>query len=135
MKNRTIILLISGKRWIFSRANVILIGRALGCILYEVYHGKPPFFTNNVFHLIKMIGKGMFPLFDRSPFISMDLESVKWPKTISPDMRSFLEGLLTKDSTQRLTWPELLQHPFVRTGVKGDLFHFLPIPMTCLLIE
>jgi fused-like protein len=46
-------------------------------------------------------------------------ESVKWPKPISPDMRSFLEGLLTKDSTQRLTWPDLLQHPFVRTGVKG----------------
>ncbi|CAF0994658.1 unnamed protein product [Rotaria sordida] len=75
---------------------------ALGCILYEVYHGKPPFFTNNVFHLIKMIGK----------------ESVKWPKPISPDMRNFLEGLLTKDSTQRLTWPDLLHHPFVRTGVK-----------------
>ncbi|CAF0996024.1 unnamed protein product [Adineta steineri] len=78
---------------------------ALGCILYEVYHGKPPFFTNNVFHLIKMIGK----------------ESVKWPKVISPDMRSFLEGLLTKDSTHRLTWPDLLQHPFVRTGVKVPL--------------
>ena len=35
-------------------------------------------------------------------------------------MRSFLEGLLMKDSTQRLTWPDLLQHPFVRTGVKGE---------------
>lgn len=67
-----------------------------------------------------MIGKGMFFLFDSSLIRSMDLESVKWPKTITPDMRSFLEGLLTKDSTQRLTWPELLQHPFVRTGVKGD---------------
>ncbi|CAF4406008.1 unnamed protein product, partial [Rotaria sp. Silwood2] len=78
---------------------------ALGCILYEVYHGKPPFFTNNVFHLIKMIGK----------------ESVKWPKPISPDMRNFLEGLLTKDSTQRLTWPDLLHHSFVRTGVKVPL--------------
>jgi hypothetical protein len=37
-------------------------------------------------------------------------------------MRSFLEGLLTKDSTQRLTWPDLLQHPFVRTGVKGKIY-------------
>jgi hypothetical protein len=37
----------------------MFICRALGCILYEVYHGKPPFFTNNVFHLIKMIGKGI----------------------------------------------------------------------------
>ena len=55
----------------------------------------------------------------RSLFIH--LESVKWPKAISPDMRSFLEGLLTKDSTQRLTWPDLLHHPFVRTGVKGKM--------------
>ncbi|CAF0968765.1 unnamed protein product, partial [Didymodactylos carnosus] len=75
---------------------------ALGCILYEVYHGKPPFFTNNVFHLIKLIGN----------------EPVKWPKTISPDMKSFLEGLLTKDTTHRLTWPDLLNHPFVQAGVK-----------------
>ncbi|CAF4433539.1 unnamed protein product [Rotaria socialis] len=42
----------------------------LCCILYELYHGKPPFFTKNVFHLIKIIGK----------------ESVKWPKPISSDM-------------------------------------------------
>jgi hypothetical protein len=40
-------------------------------------------------------------------------------------MRSFLEGLLTKDSTQRLTWPDLLQHPFVRTGVKGKRINLL----------
>lgn len=52
-------------------------------------------------------------------------ESVKWPKPISPDMRNFLEGLLTKDSTQRLTWPDLLHHPFVRTGVKGKIVNFL----------
>ncbi|CAF1190432.1 unnamed protein product, partial [Didymodactylos carnosus] len=75
---------------------------ALGCILYEVYHGKPPFFTNNVFHLIKMIGS----------------ESVKWPKPISPNMKSFLEGLLTKDTAHRLTWPDLLNHSFVQAGVK-----------------
>ncbi|CAF4131767.1 unnamed protein product, partial [Adineta steineri] len=75
---------------------------ALGCILYEVYHGQPPFFTNSILHLVKMIAE----------------EPVQWPKVMSPDMRSFLEGLLTKDSTHRLTWPDLLQHPFVRTGVK-----------------
>lgn len=56
---------------------------------------------------------------------SFVLESVKWPKTISSDMRSFLEGLLTKDSSQRLTWPDLLQHPFVRTGVKGNSNKYL----------
>jgi hypothetical protein len=46
----------------------------LGCILYEVYHGKPPFFTNNVFHLIKMIGKGII-LFN--PFLFKTIESFR----------------------------------------------------------
>jgi hypothetical protein len=40
-------------------------------------------------------------------------------------MRNFLEGLLTKDSTQRLTWPDLSKHPFVRAGVKGSIFNLL----------
>jgi fused-like protein len=107
-----------------SSADVISISRALGCILYEVYHGKPPFFTNNVFHLIKMIGKGMI-ISRIFVYLFINLESVKWPKAITTDMRSFLEGLLTKDSTQRLTWPDLLHHPFVRTGVKGKMFDLL----------
>lgn len=94
--------------------------RALGCILYEVYHGKPPFFTNNVFHLIKMIGKGSISFhFSSCLELFVRLESVKWPKPISPDMRNFLEGLLTKEVSKRLTWPDLLHHPFVRVGVKG----------------
>ena len=98
----------------------LFIGRALGCILYEVYYGKPPFYTNNVFHLIKMIGKGD-TFFSNASICSNKsiLESVKWPQPISPDLRNFLEGLLTKDSSLRLTWPELAQHPFVRAGIRG----------------
>lgn len=70
---------------------------ALGVILYELYTGKPPFYTNNIYALVSMI-------------VTAD---VSWPPTISADFRSFLGGLLQKDARQRLGWPQLLHHPFL----------------------
>ena len=32
---------------------------------------------------------------------------------MSPDFKSFLMGLLNKNPKERLTWPELLHHPFI----------------------
>lgn len=74
---------------------------SLGCILYELFVGKPPFYTNSIFQLVSLIIK----------------DEIKWPKTMSEDFRSFLRGLLTKDPHKRLTWPYLLKHPFVRDKV------------------
>ncbi|KAG2391763.1 hypothetical protein C9374_013248 [Naegleria lovaniensis] len=71
---------------------------SLGVILYELVVGKPPFFTNNFFSLIQFIVK----------------DPVKYPPYISPPMKSFLRGLLNKAPKQRLDWPKLLDHPFVR---------------------
>ena len=70
---------------------------ALGVILYELYTGKPPFYTNNIYSLVSMIVTA----------------EVAWPKAISADFRSFLGGLLQKDARRRLGWPQLLQHPFI----------------------
>lgn len=78
---------------------------ALGCILYEINTGNPPFHTNNLYQLIDMIVNGQ----------------VKWPKTMSPVFKNFLQGLLVKDANKRLTWPELAQHEFVKNGVKSKL--------------
>ena len=33
---------------------------------------------------------------------------------MSPEFKSFLQGLLNKAPNERLTWPELLQHPFLQ---------------------
>ena len=33
---------------------------------------------------------------------------------MTPEFKSFLQGLLNKTPSERLSWPELLQHPFVR---------------------
>lgn len=39
--------------------------------------------------------------------------------------QNFLEGLLEKDNTKRLSWPDLLYHPFVIEGISGALLFFL----------
>ncbi|XP_060769118.1 serine/threonine-protein kinase 36 isoform X1 [Neoarius graeffei] len=74
---------------------------ALGCILYELHTGAPPFYTNSIFHLVQLIVR----------------EPVKWPKNMSHSCMSFLKGLLNKDPQKRLSWPDLLHHPYVADGV------------------
>ncbi|NXQ83397.1 STK36 kinase, partial [Nyctibius grandis] len=70
---------------------------SVGCILYELFVGTPPFYTSSIFQLVSLIVK----------------DPVKWPTAISPVFKSFLQGLLMKDPRQRLSWPELLSHPFI----------------------
>ncbi|XP_069717409.1 serine/threonine-protein kinase 36 isoform X3 [Phaenicophaeus curvirostris] len=70
---------------------------SVGCILYELFVGTPPFYTSSIFQLVSFIVKN----------------PVKWPVAISPVFKSFLQGLLMKDPRQRLSWPELLSHPFI----------------------
>nr|KAF6337554.1 serine/threonine kinase 36 [Myotis myotis] len=70
---------------------------SVGCILYELAVGTPPFYTTSIFQLVNLILK----------------DPVRWPPTISPCFKNFLQGLLTKDPRQRLSWPDLLHHPFI----------------------
>ena len=70
---------------------------SLGIILYELATGQPPFYTNSIYTLINHIVK----------------DPVKYPSSMSPPFRSFLQGLLQKDPRKRLAWPHLLSHPFV----------------------
>uniref|UniRef100_A0A4W5Q154 non-specific serine/threonine protein kinase n=1 Tax=Hucho hucho TaxID=62062 RepID=A0A4W5Q154_9TELE len=74
---------------------------SLGCILYELHTGAPPFYTNSIFQLVQLIVR----------------DPVKWPDTMSQTCTAFLKGLLTKDPLKRLSWPHLLKHPFVADGV------------------
>lgn len=101
---------------------------SLGVILYELYVGQPPFYTNSIYSLISLIVN----------------ETVKWPTGMSANFKSFLQGgvdkfgiilvsfiavdlharrkrklsspgLLNKSPTRRLAWPKLAEHPFVKT--------------------
>lgn len=80
---------------------LLLFGRSLGCILYELLVGSPPFCTTSLLQLIRKIR----------------YESVPWPTHLSPDCLDLLQGLLEKDSRRRLTWPHLLEHPFLQNKV------------------
>ncbi|CAH0604587.1 unnamed protein product [Chrysodeixis includens] len=71
---------------------------SLGCIVYELIAGQPPFCTMSIWQLVRMIRH----------------KPVQWPSFISTDARSFLQGLLHKDPMKRMTWPEILEHPYIR---------------------
>ena len=77
---------------------------ALGCILYELYAGQPPFYTNSIATLVKLVLRG----------------NIKWPKGMGKELRTFLQGLLEKEISQRLKWPDLLYHPFLKKHIDFD---------------
>lgn len=70
---------------------------SLGVILYELYTGKPPFYTNSIYTLIHLIVE----------------DTVKYPSNMSSPFKSFLQGLLQKQPNKRLKWPELAYHEFL----------------------
>ena len=71
---------------------------SFGIILYELFCGKPPFFTNQLCSLIKLIVK----------------KHVNYPPEMSKNFRHFLEGLLIKEPEKRMKWSDILDHPFLR---------------------
>ncbi|XP_056410474.1 serine/threonine-protein kinase 36 [Hyla sarda] len=74
---------------------------ALGCIVYELLVGTPPFYTHSIFQLVSIITQ----------------QPVRWPRGVSAELKDFLQGLLTKDPVLRLSWPGLLRHPFIKGKV------------------
>lgn len=70
---------------------------SLGCIIYELLMGTPPFCTTSILHLIRLIRH----------------EHIQWPTFCSEHCISFLKGLLQKNPTKRIKWEEILHHPFV----------------------
>ncbi|XP_044312323.1 serine/threonine-protein kinase ULK4 isoform X2 [Varanus komodoensis] len=85
---------------------------SLGCLLYEMFTGRPPFFAESITELAEQIlHQDPFPLkCQGSAFLKP-----------SSDFINLLDSLLQKDPQKRLTWEELLQHPFWR-----DAFIQLP---------
>ena len=75
---------------------------SLGCVLYELTFGQPPFVHTDLTKLVSMIQK--------SPPPHLEKDQSK----ISPALRSLLASLLRKDPCDRLTWDTLLQHRFWR---------------------
>lgn len=71
---------------------------SFGIILYELFVGEPPFYTNKLTSLIQLIIK----------------KTIKYPDNISTEFKDFLSQLLVKEPNRRLDWPDLLEHPFLQ---------------------
>ncbi|KAL7294865.1 hypothetical protein TKK_0011790 [Trichogramma kaykai] len=83
---------------------------SLGCIVYELVCGAPPFQTTSMRKLVNLIKH----------------EDIKWPENVSPQCRSFLQGLLRKNPMERFSWPQLLSHSFVKNWIFSATSHYTP---------
>ncbi|CAH0515959.1 unnamed protein product [Peronospora belbahrii] len=72
---------------------------ALGCVLFELRTGRQPFTHGNFSQLARMIQT------DAVEFSILGCD-------MSLEFRDLLERLLVKDPYQRITWKELVDHPF-----------------------
>ena len=79
---------------------------SLGVILYELYVGQPPFYTNSFNVLMNKIMK----------------EEIRYPESMSSDFKDFLRGLLVKNPKDRWDWPKILDHPFLKENEKEKKF-------------
>ena len=70
---------------------------SLGVILYELYYGKPPFFTNSIYKLIQMIVN----------------DQIIWPSPISAEFKDFLSKMLQKNPDIREPCAELMKEKFI----------------------
>ena len=59
---------------------------SLGVILYELFVGQPPFYTNSIYSLISLIVK----------------DPVKFPTNVSPEFKSFLMASVGRAGPQYL---------------------------------
>ncbi|XP_073486514.1 serine/threonine-protein kinase ULK4-like [Aquarana catesbeiana] len=82
---------------------------SLGCVLYEMFTGQPPFFSESFSELTEMIVNKDFPP-------PQGMSSTK----PSSEFLSLLNGLLQKDPLKRITWTELFRHAFWKDVFSGD---------------
>lgn len=83
---------------------------SLGVILYELNTGQPPFYSTSIYTLVKQIVR----------------EPISFPPHMSPAFRSFLSGLLEKQPSKRLDWPQILHHPFVAPAASSPSLAVAP---------
>nr|XP_057909660.1 serine/threonine-protein kinase ULK4-like [Doryrhamphus excisus]XP_057909662.1 serine/threonine-protein kinase ULK4-like [Doryrhamphus excisus] len=76
---------------------------ALGCILYYMYTGRPPFLSNSCGELLEMI-------LHQEP--SSPVQKVCSSTPPSQDFQNLLKGLLIKNPTKRMNMPELQKYRF-----------------------
>jgi serine/threonine-protein kinase RCK2 len=75
---------------------------ALGCVLYTLLCGFPPFYDESIQTLTEKVAKGQYT------FLS------PWWDNISKSAKDLISHLLTVDPVRRYTIDEFLNHPWIR---------------------
>lgn len=84
---------------------------AFGCVVYELLAGRPPFYSRSVQELVKSIVSEPYP----------DLpDGVE----ASDHLLDLIDFCLQKDPAQRITWKDMISHPFW-----GDELNITPLKM------
>lgn len=87
---------------------------ALGCVLYTLLCGFPPFYDESIQTLTQKVAKGEFE------FLS------PWWDDISSEAKDLISHLLTVNSDERYTIVQFLDHPWIKNAVSrrgGGLCH------------
>jgi len=63
-----------------------------------LFVGQPPFYATSLIQLAKLIVN----------------EKVKYTQQMSSEFKNFLTGLLNKNPNERMNWPRIFEHPFIR---------------------
>lgn len=74
---------------------------SVGCIIYEAHFGKPPIKAESFSQLVNWW---------KNP-------QIVWPSSICEVLKSFLQGLLRKEAKMRFTWPQIIEHPYMKDNL------------------
>ncbi|XP_077997486.1 serine/threonine-protein kinase ULK4-like [Glandiceps talaboti] len=77
---------------------------SFGCMLYELYTGKPPFMAERYSDLVNQILN--------KPPPAPKVQGSRVASKPSPDFADLLNNLLKKNAEERMDWNKLVYHPF-----------------------
>ncbi|KAJ1952731.1 MAPK-activated protein kinase Srk1, partial [Dipsacomyces acuminosporus] len=78
----------------------------LGCMLYALICGFPPFYDDDVAVLTRKVAMGQYE------FLS------PWWDDVSPQVKHLISHLLELDPRKRYTIDDFMRHPWIREGIK-----------------
>ena len=67
---------------------------SLGCILYELLVGQPPFSTTSLFQVMVMVFVMTMTILPLQLIKKIRYECIQWPAHLSPGARSLLSGII-----------------------------------------